>query len=115
MTNNPLLDMARHTAKNQKFIAYLIQNYTEVEAVTWDQIAKQLNISLNQLAQLALCKRPRNELHRQDLEQIAKYAGIELNELAEFIVYAENLIALQATNHDQFLLAARDKDDEEKE
>ena len=112
MTKNALLDMAKHASKSQKLIASLIEIYTSEKQVTWDQVASELEISSNQLAKLALCNRPSENQRVQDLKKVADYVGMELNSLGTFITRIENSVTFQSRSQSDFLMAARDRNED---
>jgi len=110
MEYNALLKMAKYSSKSDKLIAYLIEFHTTRNSISWDDVAGELQITLDQLARLALCNRPRSEQRVGDLKKISKYVDIDINKLGTFITNIESSISFQSSDQNQFLMAARDQD-----
>ncbi|MCL4868637.1 MAG: FecR domain-containing protein [Anaerolineae bacterium] len=76
-----LLKLAQQAAQDKTLFAWLIQTYGEKQQMSWEQMARSFNLSLEQLAKLALCKRPRPHTTQQDNQQIAAYIGLPVTTL----------------------------------
>ena len=84
-----LIKAAQKATQNTTLLAALIQTYGRRHNLTWEQIAQELNLNMEQLAQLALCRRPRSSLFNQDVKQITAYVGIKKATLTQFLQRAE--------------------------
>jgi len=113
MSNDRLISMAKRAAKNPTLIAYLIDKLVTSESSSWKAVSRSQEISIEKLAKLALCKRPRKNYWIADMTEIAEYLALDVNVIATFITEIENLDDLQSSTDDQLLMAARDRDDEE--
>jgi len=113
MTTDRLFQMARMASKNTNLIASLIYIYSVSENVDWSQVASMNNMTTDQLARLALCRRPRDENRLEDIRETANYVGVEVNLLGRFIIRMENMVELQSISDDHLLMAARDRDKDE--
>lgn len=79
-----LIQMAQQARADDTLLAGLIEQQCERLGLTWEELGNQLQLDQEQLAKLALCRKPRNEALAQDLEQIASYVGMEKAALAQF-------------------------------
>lgn len=71
-----LFALAKRSAADDSFMAYLVDQQARRENISWEQLAAILKIEPTQLAKLALCKQPREAYFTQDVAQIAGYSGI---------------------------------------
>jgi hypothetical protein len=103
---------------DSSFIAFLMKKYQEMENISKEEIISRLHCSEEDYVMLNLCKIP--DINASDytsrLEEIANYTNSSLTELNKIIKRAsvvrnmsESEVELQ-----QFLMAARDKDNKDK-
>ena len=83
--NQPLFELAKRAAKDDSFMAHLVDQQLKRDNLSWEQLAAILKIELAQLAKLALCKQPRESFFTQDVAQISGYSGINRTVLLHFI------------------------------
>jgi hypothetical protein len=115
MTANHMQDMAQRLASEPGFIAYLLATYAHAEGMNWQELAEELGLDTDGFSRLAVCTVPREDRFREDVERIAQYVGASPRVLLAILRHAESLIAFQASqdqSHSQWLIAARDHDDE---
>lgn len=112
MSDELLFRMANRLAGSQGYMASLVAIAFRREMLNWETLAGQLKLSPSQLAQLALCRRPRPAQFAADADRIAQYIGMDMMALVRFIRRAEALEALEQGDSAQSLLAARDRDPE---
>ena len=91
----PLLELAQRAAADASLMAYIVDQQTKKEGISWEELATILKIEPGQLAKLALCKQPREELFAQDVTQIVGYTGINRTMLLHFISHAKQGLSLQ--------------------
>lgn len=89
MQDQAMLQLAKRSAANASFMAHFIEQQAARERVSWEEMAKLLEISQAQLTKLALCKQPREEFFTQDLAQIVGYAGVNRIVLLHLLDCAE--------------------------
>ncbi len=80
-----LMQMAQRASKNPSLLASLIERQASKEGLSWDEMATQLQITPEQLAKLALCRRPNHTTYTQDIVQLTNYTGIDRATLVQFI------------------------------
>ncbi len=80
-----LVKMAKEAANNDTLIASFIHAYCHKNNTTWADVAKQLNSTEEQLAKLALCRRPKTQTFTQDLVQISHYTNLNVDLLTTFM------------------------------
>jgi hypothetical protein len=93
------------------FLAAVFARYRAVEGLDDAEVAGRLGVTVNRLDELAICRRPRPELFRQDVAAIATRFGADSGALAAIVRQVDGLERFAATPAPG-LLAARDADDE---
>lgn len=93
--NDPMLELAQQSATNATFMAHVIDQQARRENKGWAELATDLEITLAQLARLALCQKPRETFFAQDVAQIAGYSGINRIVLLHLLDCAERGIRLK--------------------
>lgn len=110
--------------ENPFFLASAMKAYRSFSGLDDADLAAHLGCSLEDLPRLALCRRPDPDptVFRKEVEQIAAYASVTAERLAQLLREVESLEALQAAERGGaaasergFLMAARDRADEEKD
>lgn len=114
--NNDILQLqrlARLARERPTLLAEFLAIYQKQEGWNDVQLAAFLQGDVNVLPLLALCRRPRTNNFRPDVEQIAAYAGVSAPQLAKLVraatAYEERHRVTGSTI--QTLLAARDRDE----
>ena|SRR5579859_5218090 len=111
--NQALLIKTVERLSNQpEFVAYLIRLYLEHNQLSWEALARYLNVSVDQLLQLALCRRPNEAKFRQGIGQIVAFVPIAPIVLANFLREAQGLEVF-GTSGGLTQMAARDRDPED--
>jgi len=85
-----MIEMAQRAGKNEALCAGLIRKYGERRNLQWEQIAGQMNMDSDRLAQLALCRVPRPTHLAEEVEKLAAYVGVEKRGLLRF--FEANLV-----------------------
>lgn len=111
--NYALIEMAKYAVNSNKLLAFVINIDISNKDLTWEELALSLDITEEQLAKVALCRRPRQHTYADDVVQIATYVGMNPNRLGAFVTQIENSARFRDQQEDQYLLAARDSDDED--
>ncbi len=78
-----LTKMAQQARNQESLLASLIAQQCERRGITWEMFGARLGLEAEQLARLALCRRPRNDTIGQDLAQIAQYVSLEKEKMAQ--------------------------------
>jgi hypothetical protein len=109
--------LAHRVRQDPFFLASALAIYAESEAMDDQQLAKQLGCTVDTLAPVRLCRRPRAEppLFRQDVEMIAARFGLHADVLAAAVRRADAITALrrEAEGGQGALIAARDRRDDQ--
>ncbi len=95
MMNLPIIELAKRTATDDAFIAFLVEQQARRDGLSWEQLAQRLKVEPVQLAKLALCKQPREEHFSQDVAQIAGYSGINRTMLLHFLESASQGLSIK--------------------
>ncbi|MCL4263824.1 MAG: FecR domain-containing protein [Anaerolineae bacterium] len=80
-----LLKMAQRASEDNSLMASLIQAHARQRKLTWAQVAAELTVDEEQLARLALCRRPNSQAAAEEIRQMAAYVDMSSTELATFI------------------------------
>ena len=84
-----LIKMAQAAAEDEALFASYIQQYALKKSLSWSEVADCLQISRDQLARLALCRRPQPALFTGDIMRVADYVSMERSSLKAFVVEVE--------------------------
>ena len=104
--------LAARLEDDPSMMAWVLAQYRDAEDKDDRLMALALGIDEFKLPHLALCKRPREELFRHDIESIAEHIGMDPTPLAEVVRLVDSLAAfgqLQPGQHGRLLAAARDR------
>ncbi len=80
-----LLKMAQRASDDHSLMASVIQTHARQHQLTWPQVAAELTLEEEQLARLALCRRPNGQATAEEIRQIAAYVDMSSTDLAAFI------------------------------
>lgn len=80
-----LLKMAQRASDDSSLMASLIQVHARQHELTWSQVAAELTLDEEQLARLALCRRPNGQSTSDEIQQMAAYVDMSSTELTTFI------------------------------
>ncbi|GIK55106.1 MAG: hypothetical protein BroJett015_07690 [Chloroflexota bacterium] len=80
-----LLKMAQRASDDHSLMASVIQTHARQHQLTWPQVAAELTLEEEQLARLALCRRPNGQATAEEIRQIAAYVDMSSTDLATFI------------------------------
>lgn len=114
MANPKWLEVAaRRSGQLSWTLGYVFEQYRKYEGKSAEQLAAELECSLETLEWLSLCRRPSEELFVEHLELIEKRFAVEPHRLAAVVRHVEVLDVLPASQEQEegeesFLLAARD-------
>ena len=104
--------LATHLEDDPSMMAWVLAQYRDAEDKDDRLMALTLGIDEFKLPHLALCKRPREELFRSDIESIAAHIDMDPAPLAEVVRRVDALAAfgqLQTGQRGRLLAAARDR------
>lgn len=116
---NSMGDAARSTALSVQRVPFLVSYLIAQWNISFGERPEQaLACTEDQLAYLALCRRPRQERWSGDVEEIASRAGISPERLSQFLRAAEAADAFARAHSpdeevDGRLMAARDRDEDD--
>jgi hypothetical protein len=100
------------------FLASVLKEFAESEQLDEQGLANFLGCKKDILIPLYLCRRPRGESQsfRKDIEMISERFGLNLESLVDILRRADALQSLRGlTEYSGFLMAARDKENQEDE
>ena len=104
--------LAARLEDDPSMMAWVLAQYREAEDKDDRLMALTLGIEDDLLPHLALCKRPREDLFRDDIQSIAEHIGMDPAPLAEVVRLVDSLEAfgqLQTGQRSRLLAAARDR------
>ena len=117
--SDPLKRLARRVEDDRQFLASILAEYARAEGLNDAALAWKLGCPEASLTGLRLCRAPRGEPaeFRQDVRQIADGFGLDADLLTEIIRQGEafRLLREGGVGAPGFLMAARDRPDEEEE
>jgi len=64
------------STRDPLFIGYALHAQRQAQRIGVDEQARRLGLSLDLLARLALCRTPRPDHYRPDLERVARFVGL---------------------------------------
>src|SRR5262245_59273956 len=94
------------------FLASVFACYRATKGTDDAELARRLGVAAERLDELALCRRPRAELFRQDVAAVATRFGADAGALATVIRQVDALEAFAVPGASRVLAAARGVDDE---
>jgi hypothetical protein len=113
LTYNLAQRLARRLESDPEFLAAVFADYKQRRDIDDDRLAANLGTDLLSLQRIAICRKPRPDLFRDDVETIAGEFGIDPAKLADLIRHAEVLAAFAgrpaAAGAPEILAAARDR------
>jgi hypothetical protein len=108
----------QRAAADPFFLASALEAYRSLNGLDDTALADYLDCSLEDMIRLAFCRRPVTDAmtFRREVEQIAAYASVRAERLAQLLREVDSLETLRKspTTKPGFLMAARDRVDEEK-
>jgi hypothetical protein len=108
---------AQRSAERSFTLGSLLREFSQVERLSPKQLASLLSCEVETLDWLSLCYRPLPERFGEDVSRIAERFQIDPTQLAQLIRRAEAVAAVRSTarpREETLLLAARDRDEEQK-
>lgn len=107
-----LTHVAQRAAREPELWASLLAVVEDREDLSAGDLARRLGVREDQIARLALCRRPRPVRELDDLDETARFIGAGVRELAEVYRLGQALEALGETRPGQLQQAARLRDDD---
>lgn len=107
-----LLELAnKQIASNEGFLAYVLNQYSEIEHVTTEAIMEMLECNIEGYYKLGLCKAPitTHANYITELSKVTDYIGISTMPLNKIIRRVDTIMQLRNSNTESYLMAARDK------
>lgn len=107
-----LLELAnKQIASNEEFLAYVLNQYSEIEHVTTEAIMEMLECNIESYYKLGLCKAPitAHANYITELNKVTDYVGISAISLNKIIRRVDTIMQLRNSNTENYLMAARDK------
>ena len=112
--NSTLLEtMINRLSKEPSYLAWYLQRYADDEGIEFENLKDELNLSIEQLGKLAMCKAPdsRASDFAKRLRTIQEFTGVNHFSLAAIIRRCDALISLENSSSENYLLAARKRDE----
>ncbi len=107
----------RRATEDPFFLASALETYRSLSGLDDVALANYLDCSTEDMIRLAFCRRPVTDAmtFRREVEQIAAYASVRAERLAQLLREVDSLETLRksATTRPGFLMAARDRVEEE--
>lgn len=116
MSDDTALTRLRHraalmTTTEPAFMGSVLARYQQIEGIDTEALARHLRISPDRLDALALCRRPRLDQFRGDIDAIATRFGADPGTLARVLREIAAIEALSGDATEEWLQAARDVGD----
>ena len=112
---NLLKSAIAHVEQNHEFMAYFLKEYSAIERITESDLLSDFGCSLDDYYKLALCKAP--DVNDPDfilrLKRISEYINVSTARLSAVIMRVNLITKLADTSNRTFLMAARDKKEED--
>jgi hypothetical protein len=108
---------ARRAERESWTLGWTLSRLAELEGTSCNDIAAELNCDATTVQWIFLCRSPSGDSFAQDVQRIASRFSFDAMGLAALVRRANAVAALAADSHDasaSILLAARDREDEEK-
>jgi hypothetical protein len=87
--------VARNTGEDPTWMGFWLARHREHERLAEPQLAKKLGVSMDNLVLLRLCRTPRSERFREDVEAICRRTGATERELLGLLRQEQNLYQLK--------------------
>jgi len=112
---NSLYDaVARNTGDDPRFMGYLVRRFADSENKGWNDLAQELELSVENVVLLCLCRTPRPERFQEDLRVICARTGANQDVVARLIRQEQAIVRWQNKSPGTtagWLLAASDSDE----
>lgn len=108
----------RVSGEDPIWLGYWLKFFTKNEGIPTEELAKQLDLSIDALVLLCLCRTPRAENFQDDLKFVCQRTGAKDEVLARIIRQGQALLKWNATvkaDTTGWLLAASDSNDDVEE
>jgi hypothetical protein len=107
----------RETGRDPAFVGHWLRRHRRAERQSPAELARRLGLSMEGLILLSLCRTPRGDAFREDLEVICAYTGADAAALAQVLRQQQTLArwAEQAPAAEGWLMAASDAPPPEEE
>jgi hypothetical protein len=102
----------RQTAKDSAWVGYWLHSHQEQEGLDAVKLAKKLGVTMGNYALLCLCRTPRTDHFREDMEAICRRTGVKEIDLLRLLRQEQNLEKLRqagAAPSRGWLMAASDR------
>ena len=110
---NHLETLARRLEEDAFFLAHALMGYARSEGLDEAGLAAALGCPPETLTMLRLCRSPRDDTFKEDIDSIATRFQVDAGVLADAVRRGQTIAVMQARQPDQtggMLLAARDDD-----
>jgi hypothetical protein len=106
-------ELVKRLKGNPDFLAYVLARYQEQEGISDENLPAALGTLPELVSRLALCRKPDSNAASfgTSLREIADYTLVDESLLADLIRQVSSLEALSKPAQNEFLAAARDRDD----
>ncbi|MBU8898329.1 hypothetical protein DRW03_32800 [Corallococcus sp. H22C18031201] len=98
-------------------MAFVFEQYRQLEGLSPDDLARELNCSRDTLLWMSLCRKPEGDTRREQVTAIAERHGVTPLSLARILRHVEIMATLAMSTRDEqtgtsrIQLAARDRID----
>jgi hypothetical protein len=97
-----------------EYLAHVFSAIRSAEGMDDRDLATTLGTTPEMVPRIALCRTPRHDLFREDINEIADHFALEPDRLAQVVRHGETLSAFANAYAADFLAAARDHAAEER-
>lgn len=102
----------RNTAKDPAWLGYWMARHQQTEDLDEQQVADKLGIAMDNLVLLCMCRTPRSDHFREDLQVVCQHTGAREVVLANILRQEQNLHHWKesgAPSSQGWLMAASDR------
>jgi hypothetical protein len=100
--------LGQRLEQDETYLAHLFAVMRSVEGLDDRGLAIALGAPIERVSRIALCRTPRDDMFREDVDEIAGHFGIDANRLAQLVRRGQTLSAFSHAYSGELLAAARD-------
>jgi hypothetical protein len=106
--------LAGNLETNGEYLAHLFSVIRGAEGLDDHGIANALGAPLDLVPRIALCRTPRDDMFKEDVDEIAEHFSLDPHRLAQLVRHGQTLSAFSHAYTGELLAAARDYAAEER-
>jgi hypothetical protein len=100
--------LAQTLENDTEYLAHLFSVIRTVEGLDDRGLANALGSPLERVPRIALCRTPRDDMFKEDVDEIANHFALDADRLAQLVRHGQTLSAFSHAYTGELLAAARD-------